>query len=530
MKKIFISLLLIFSYFISFCQKENDSLDFNFGFESISKNSTLPNNWIKWGDGYNLKIDTIEKHSGKNSILIEPATKKTKNSFGCIAYPIPAEYEGNEIEVKAYFKLNNVTDKPIGLLLRIDGNSGILEFDNMQKRNIQGTSDWTLYSVKLPYPENAKTIYLGALLSGTGQLWVDDFQLLIDGIDIKNVKTKNIFEFKADTDKEFDSSSTISNINLNESKISDLYILGEIWGFLKYYHPSIAKGDYNWDYELFRILPKILECKNQTERNDLLSVWIDNLGAVEKGKLEKNKEKNIKIKPDLLWINSSALGDKLTLQLTNIKNAKRTKNNYYIDIAGVGSGIFKNENPYLSMKYPDTGFRLLCLYRYWNIIQYYFPYKNLIEENWNNVLKEFIPKFVNAENELEYKKTVLSLIARIHDSHANIWGNDKTLNNYIGTNYAPIKITFVENKAVVTDYYNDSLGTKSSLKIGDIIETINNISVKDIVKDKLPYTPASNYPTQLRNIAPNLLRTNDTILNIICKRKDSTFSFIIVKN
>ena len=295
MKKIFISLLLIFSYFISFCQKENDSLDFNFGFESISKNSTLPNNWIKWGDGYNLKIDTIEKHSGKNSILIEPATKKTKNSFGCIAYPIPAEYEGNEIEVKAYFKLNNVTDKPIGLLLRIDGNSGILEFDNMQKRNIQGTSDWTLYSVKLPYPENAKTIYLGALLSGTGQLWVDDFQLLIDGIDIKNVKTKNIFEFKADTDKEFDSSSTISNINLNESKISDLYILGEIWGFLKYYHPSIAKGDYNWDYELFRILPKILECKNQTERNDLLSVWIDNLGAVEKGKLEKNKEKNITI-------------------------------------------------------------------------------------------------------------------------------------------------------------------------------------------------------------------------------------------
>ena len=36
----------------------------------------------------------------------------------------------------------------------------------------------------------------------------------------------------------------------------------------------------------------------------------------------------------------------------------------------------------------------------------------------------------------------------------------------------------------------------------------------DIVKKRLKYTPASNYPTQLRDLAKKLLRTNDTILNI----------------
>jgi hypothetical protein len=39
-------------------------------------------------------------------------------------------------------------------------------------------------------PKNAATIKIGALLSGTGKLWTDDFQLLIDGIDIMNGNPK----------------------------------------------------------------------------------------------------------------------------------------------------------------------------------------------------------------------------------------------------------------------------------------------------------------------------------------------------
>ena len=173
------------------------------------------------------------------------------------------------------------------------------------------------------------------------------------------------------------------------------------------------------------------------------------------------------------------------------------------------------------MKYPDAGYRLLSLYRYWNIIQYYYPYKNLFEENWNDVLKEFVPKFINASNELEYKQVVLSLIVRVHDSHANIWSIDPVLDSYNGVNFAPLEITFVENKAVVTHYTDQVLGEKSGFKLGDEIETINNKSVEDIVKEKLPFTPASNYPTQLRSIGENLLRTNDSVLTISYKRDNS---------
>ncbi|MDQ3020862.1 MAG: S41 family peptidase [Bacteroidota bacterium] len=327
--------------------------------------------------------------------------------------------------------------------------------------------------------------------------------------------------YKSNNEKEFDNGSNITLINISGSTIEDLDILGKVWGFLKYYHPVIAKGEYNWDYELFRIMPKILKSKNQTERNDILSEWVNSLGKIESAEVMNEERGEIKMSPDRSWIKNKNLGQKLNGQLTDIRNCRRTNENYYIGLTRIGNPDFNNENSYSTMKYPDAGFRLLSLYRYWNIIQYYFPYKYLIGEDWNEVLKEFIPKFLNASNELEYELTVLSIIARVHDSHAIILGGAAALKNYVGINKATVKIKFVENKAVVTAY-DDSVSIKQSkLKIGDIIETINNKSVEEIVREKLPYTPASNYPTQLRNIEQNLLRTNDSILNVGYKRGDA---------
>lgn len=526
MKKSTIILTLIFLTIFSFCQTENKT-DFNFGFERISKKGQLPDSWVKWGYAdYDLKMDSVTKHSGKISMLIEPSAIPAANSFGCIAYSIPAIYEGKKIELKAYMKLENVTDGPVGLMLRIDGPAGALQFENLQKMGIKGTSDWKEYSVILPLPEEAKAIIIGAILPGKGKLWVDDFQLIIDGVDISKAKTKVQKVFKAESDKEFDKGSNISAFNLTPAKIEDLALLGKIWGFLKYYHPAIATGDYNWDYELFRVLPKIVQCKTNNERNSILLKWVLSLGDVKKDTPLKTQDSMIKIKPDLEWIsNSQMLGKELSEQLLLIREAKRVSFHYYVELSPeVGNPKFKNENPYSkNIPYTDSGYRLLSLYRYWNIIEYYFPYKNLIDEDWNAILSELVPKFINAKGEVDYYLSVLSMIARVHDTHANIWGSNPFLQNYKGIYYAPVEVKFIENKAVVTNYTNIQYGEKSGLKKGDIIISINYKSIENIIKESLPITPASNYPTQLRDIARDLLRSNDSILNISYKRNNSVY-------
>jgi C-terminal processing protease CtpA/Prc len=329
----------------------------------------------------------------------------------------------------------------------------------------------------------------------------------------------------ARNDAEFNKGSKIDSINLTPSKTDDLVILGKIWGFLKYYHPNIAKGEHNWDYELFRILPQIINCRDNNERNNILSKWIKTFGEFELREVGILDSTKTKIKPDLAWISDqSLLGRKLSKQLIHIQDAKRISNYYVSFVSGVGNPDFKNELSYYEIKKPDGGYRLLALFRYWNIIEYYFPYKNLIEENWNNVLKEFIPKFIHASNEIEYKLVLMELVARVHDSHAHIFGPDEALRRYWGIYHAPIGVTFIENKVVVTDFFEKTLGKKSGFQLGDIIKSINHKPVEEIIKEQLKFTSASNNPTKLRNIALTLLRSNDSTMNIEFNRNGKSYS------
>jgi hypothetical protein len=232
-------------------------------------------------------------------------------------------------------------------------------------------------------------------------------------------------------------------------------------------------------------------------------------------------DEKAKINPDLEWIDNSNFSDGLLSELIKVKHAKRDNNHYYIGLnQGVGNPIFKNERIYANMKYPDPGFRMLCLYRYWNIIQYYFPYKNLIEEDWKDVLKEFLPKFIQASDETAYKLAVLELIGRVHDTHANIWSRDEALKFYFGSNYAPVIVAFIENKALVTGFYEQKPPIEKGLQVGDIITAINGEPVEDVVLKKLKFSPASNYPTQLRDIARSLLRTNKSSLTVEFTRNE----------
>ncbi len=518
MKKLILPFLVSFITITSYAQTKGNNPTLNFGFETADKGT--PTGWNNFGSPtYSIALDSTNVKTGKYAATIE--LKAGTPEFKAWAFTIPNNYAGKKITLTGFMKTENVTDGYAGLWMRIDPN---IAFDNMNSNGIKGTTDWTKYKITLDMnPEKTRQIVFGGLLVGKGKMWLDDFSVSIDGKEIKDLKPFEQKLVPADSDHEFDKGSGISKITVDNNNIENLKALCLIWGFLKYHHPSVAKGNYNWDYELFRIIPKVLSSTNKTNRDELLVKWIEGLGEFTQGPEPDFKSSDVKMKPDLDWIGQSGFSTALSSLLLKVKNAKRAKQHYYIGLhAGVGNPEFKNENAYSSVRYPDAGIRLLTLYRYWNMIQYYFPYKNLVEEDWKNVLVEFIPKLVNANDETAYTLSVLELIGRIHDTHANIWGANQVLTNYLGVRYAPVEITFVEGKPVVTRFYDEKFGKETGLAIGDVISSINNKPVDGIVKDRLKYTPASNYPTKLRDIASSLLRTNDSTIEIEFTRNSTT--------
>mgnify|MGYP001221281560 CR=1 FL=1 len=510
MKKPVFTFLLLFLATTAYCQAQVETTVFNLDFEKVENDS--PVGWSDFGNSsYHIALDAVQVKNGNYAASIE--FKEGTPEFRAWEFVIPHSYPGKKITLTGYIKTENVTDGYAGLWMRIDPN---IAFDNMGNRGVTGTTDWTKYEITLDMnPGRTTQIVVGGLLVGKGKMWLDDLNITIDGKAIESLAPYERVPLPADKDKEFDEGSQITAIVLDNNQIEHLKQLGLIWGFLKYHHPAIAKGDYNWDYELFRILPAVLQTKSQKELDKLFIDWIHRLGEFPILTRPTVQSPEVKLEPDLDWITNSGFSSELSALLMKVKNAGNPEEHYYIDfVPNVGNPVFNNESGYSSMTYPDAGYRLLALFRYWNIIQYYFPYKHLIEEDWKQVLKEFIPKLNAAEDETAYTLAVLKLIERVHDTHANVWGGNPVLRNYFGLNYAPVELTFVEGKPLVTGFYDEQLGEETGLKVGDQIATINKKPVEEIIKGLEKYSPASNYPTKLRDIAGKLLRTNDTEIGV----------------
>lgn len=512
MNKITISVFITFFISLVGYSQTSEIQKLNLDFEQNEKD--YPTKWENFGSNdYKIYTDSTNAKSGKFSAVIE--NTENKSDFKALAFNLPNNYNGKFIRLSGYIKTENITDGYAGLWMRIDPQ---IAFDNMNDRGVTGTTDWKEYEITLPLnPKKTDRIVIGGLLVGKGKMWLDNLQVSIDGKDLDNtnleIYTREILP--AEKDNEFDSSSNIVFPDLDNEVKNNLEILGRIWGFLKYHHPEIAKGNYNWDYELFRVLPKYLDVKNQQERDIVLTTWIEKYGKLSICTKCKPTSDDAILKPDLSWIDNSNLSNTLKSSLIEIYNSRNQGENYYIALQPyVGNPDFTNENSYSNMPYPDRGFRLLSLYRYWNMIEYFFPNKHLTNKKWNTVLKEYIPKFINAKNELEYELAAVQIIGEVNDTHANLWGGGDKISEWRGNNFAPFRGEFIENKFVVTDYYNPEFSENSKLKIGDIITHINGKSVESIVDSLKIYYPSSNEAAMLRDISIDLLRTSHKRINL----------------
>lgn len=291
-----------------------------------------------------------------------------------------------------------------------------------------------------------------------------------------------------------------------QHKTGRLANLCRVWGFLKYYHPSVASGRYDWDKELLNLLPRVLAADSDPTAYQVMEAWVNKLGPLPAPRKASptGTPAPVKLEPDFgMLFAEGNLPPGLLQKLVQIRDNYSTPIAHkYIELsAQAGNAVFTNENAYAENPYPAAGLRLLALYRYWNMIRYFYPYRHLVGQTWDDVLDEFIPRFIEAADKEAYTLTCLELIGHIHDSHAGIAGKNAVLDTLKGSWITPFKAAFIENKLVVTGFYQQPGEENTSVQAGDIIEEIDGQAVASLINRYLPLTPASNYATQLRDMA-----------------------------
>lgn len=135
--------------------------------------------------------------------------------------------------------------------------------------------------------------------------------------------------------------------------------------------------------------------------------------------------------------------------------------------------VGKKDNPYADMTFPTVEYRLLALFRFWNVINYFFPYKNLIGESWETVLPRYIAKFEANKDQIDYQLTVREMVAEIRDAHGGA-RNTNAAGEKFGMFMPPAFVGYVEEKSVVTKVFDEKL----PIKVGDVVLAIDDEPVE----------------------------------------------------
>ena len=462
----------------------------------------------EWSGGLEgtLFLDSTVVHEGHYSGRIERVVG-SPSDFSAFTLGVPIDFRGDTLELRGWLRYENVTGY-VGLWQRQDAASGPLEFDNMAARQLKGTADWAEYRIALPLAPKSQRVALGALLVGQGRLWVDDLRLYVDGRPLAEVPEAVRESTALDRDHEFDAGSKVEIARLTAQQVDNLVLLGKVWGFLKYHHPAIVAGRRHWDYELFRVLPQVLAAPDHRAGQKTLAAWVASLGEPPPCSPCVEVPKGLAVPPPLGWLaDRRRLGDQLSARLATIyaRRPDVAEQFYMTRAKGAGNPEFDNEAAYRSLQAPDAGYRLLALFRFWNMVEYWFPNRDVIGEDWDGVLREFVPRLVAAGTREEYEPVMMALVARAQDTHANLWSS-LDIQPPKGSAQVPVRLRFIGEGAVVTAYAHATLGPATGLRIGDVVRTIDGVPVDTLIARWRPMYAASNEAARLRDMAVTLTR------------------------
>ncbi|MGN7808994.1 S41 family peptidase [Flavobacterium sp. 22076] len=306
---------------------------------------------------------------------------------------------------------------------------------------------------------------------------------------------------------------TLSQITFCAPKITEtekLFATCKVWGFLKYYHPKAASGEINWDKQLLEKLPKIEKAQTKEEFSLLLENWIDDLGPVKEiAPIPAPKDVELFDKNfDLSWFNNNLFSKKLSKKLKFIEE-NRFQSNEDFEHGFDGLKMTKN---YFDLDYNNKDSRILMLFAYWNLIEYYFPYKYVMDQKWDLSLEQSLPSIADAKNEADFYLALKKLTSKLNDSHVETPIYGPTV--YRSLNHFPAAGKIIDDKLVITEILGDSLAEADNIKIGTVITKINGKTIKELIEQNRDLVCASNEAKLLDKVVYRILSTDQDNVSV----------------
>lgn len=281
--------------------------------------------------------------------------------------------------------------------------------------------------------------------------------------------------------------------------------LVRVWGFVKYHHTDAREGRLAMDQAFFELYPKIARAGSKAEAERILMRWLDEIGAGAPcdpcgGDMMPEADEIALIPPTNSWVNT--LSDPLAARVKAIfENRSGTPANFQLETArGVGNALFPNEADYKATARDDPALRMLGLARAWNVLRYWFPYRDIMDQDVQTILEPAITEVLAAKSSKDYQRAMVRLAVEADDGHARILAYRNAVSPG-GECILPYTWRFAEDQLVVDGLQAHEAGL---LKRGDIVRALDGASIADLRARYLPTIPASNEASRLNGFAYRL--------------------------
>jgi C-terminal processing protease CtpA/Prc len=290
----------------------------------------------------------------------------------------------------------------------------------------------------------------------------------------------------------------------------------KLWTTVKYFHPYLAYRNIDWDQALVDALPKIRSASNSADYAAALRSMLDALHDpatyVPTGASPRQETGGI---PQRTFVHNGLNSPAFQVQAAG-EQPKSITIPMGQDVEAVvrlseavTSPPYPTPQPdraYAAQRYPSPELRILAGYKIWAVIHYFFAYRDLMDEDWDDLFASFLPKFIAAKTAREYNLTIAELIAYLTDSQAGV--DSPELTDYFGAAPVGLKLRLIDKKAVIVGIL-DKEAESAEVRVGDIVSELDGLAIADRINKQARYVSASTTPSLARRVMQRVLNGAD---------------------
>lgn len=299
----------------------------------------------------------------------------------------------------------------------------------------------------------------------------------------------------------------------SQTKVSDAQKdkqIGLVWGLMKYHHPDISKGKYNWDGVFLELMASGEKIETQKKINIFLLDFVRKYNT-KKTSFKERKLDNSKLflkNQDYEWIDSELFGVELTDELNKLR-VNGNIGSYYAKVSKLTRMVsFENEKGIKNFDFKNKHHRLLTLFSYWNAMQYWNLNKYLTDEKWFDVLDDAIEDFSNSNSKVIYEMAKLKIVSKLNDSHAMRFSS--IVRDSLFKFSASFNVKILNDSLVVNALINKKLSLENGIENGDVIFKIKNKKISSYINTNLSgLLSASNINDLYKGLSYSLILANN---------------------